>query len=157
MARRSDGPEAANVKALPSVAADGSAKMCQNSSDTSSYRDEAVGANISSGMERAPERGRYPHVPGSKGADGTSQKAAAHIARRVAGLRRAVLEAIAVHGNVTVLELVAHTGMNRYSIQPRVSELRAMGLVESTGERRKNPSGQGAAVQRLTATGRALL
>ena len=99
----------------------------------------------------------YPEIPGSKGPDGTSQGAAAKIAPRVVGMRRKVLEAIAEHGSVTVLELVERTGIDRYSVTPRVSELRAMGLVESTGERRVNPSGQSAAVQRLTDKGRAIL
>jgi len=100
---------------------------------------------------------RYPDTPGSKGPDGTSQAAAANIAPRVAGMRRKVLEAYGVHGEATVLELAALTGLDRYSVNPRVSELRRMGLVESTGERRANPSGQSAAVQRLTEKGRAVL
>ena len=99
----------------------------------------------------------YPYHPGSKGPDGTSQQAAVNLAPRVAGMRRKVLEAIAEHGNVTVLELVERTGIDRWSVQPRVSELRRMGLVESTGERRANPSGQRAAVQRLTPAGRAMI
>ena len=47
--------------------------------------------------------------------------------------------------------------MERWSLQPRVSELRRMGLLESTGQRRANPSGQAAAVQRITAKGREVL
>ncbi len=39
------------------------------------------------------------------------------------------------------------------AIAGRVSELRKLGLVESTGERRRNPSGQSAAVQRITSLG----
>jgi DNA-binding transcriptional ArsR family regulator len=99
----------------------------------------------------------YPEKPGSKGPDGTSQSAANNLALQVNGMRRKVLEALRDQGCATVLELVERTGMERYSVQPRVSELRAMGLVESSGERRKNPSGQGAAVQRLTDKGRASL
>jgi len=95
----------------------------------------------------------YPIEPGSKGTDGTSQTAATFMAPRVSGMRRKVLEAYADAGEATVLEMVDRTGMERWSLQPRVSELRRMGLLESTGQRRANPSGQGAAVQRITAKG----
>ena len=95
----------------------------------------------------------YPNEPGSKGTDGTSQAAAAFMAPRVTGMRRKVLGAYADVGEATVLEMVERTGMERWSLQPRVSELRRMGLLESTGQRRVNPSGQGAAVQRITAKG----
>lgn len=46
---------------------------------------------------------------------------------------------------------------SRESLPPRFSELRAMGMVEPTGARRRNPSGKGAAVLRLTVKGRAAL
>lgn len=98
----------------------------------------------------------YPVLPRSKGPDGTSHRAATNIAPLVKGMRRKVLEDIGSHGSVTVLELIERAGIGRYSVQPHVSELRRMGLVESTGERRTNPSGQSAAVQRLTDRGRAL-
>jgi hypothetical protein len=99
----------------------------------------------------------YPEFPGAKGKDSTSFEAAQAIAPRVEGMRREVLEVFAAQGSLTVLEVVGFTRKPRESIQPRVSELRRMGLVESTGERRKNPSGQSAAVQRITAKGRAAL
>lgn len=99
----------------------------------------------------------YPHFPGSKGSDSTSFEAANAIAPRVEGMRREVLKAFAEHGDLTVLEVVGYLRKERWSIQPRVSELRRMGLVESTGERRRNPSGQKAAVQRITEKGRAAL
>lgn len=99
----------------------------------------------------------YPHFPGSKGKDSTSFEAANAIAPRVEGMRREVLKAFAEHGDLTVLEVVGYLRKPRWSIQPRVSELRRLGLVESTGERRRNPSGQNAAVQRITAKGRAAL
>ncbi len=95
----------------------------------------------------------YPETPGSKGTDGTSQEAAAFIAPHVTGMRRKVLEAYADAGEATALEMVERTGMGRWSLQPRVSELRRMGMLESTGQRRRNPSGQSAAVQRITQRG----
>lgn len=56
-------------------------------------------------------------------------------------------------GAATPLEAMAVAGVARESLQPRFSELRAMGYVERTGERRRNPSGRTAAVLRLTEEG----
>lgn len=100
---------------------------------------------------------RYPDVPGSKGSDGTSQDAAEAIAPCVSYLRRLAMKALNERGEATVLEAVAVAGVPRESLQPRFSELRAMGLVEPTGARRRNPSGKGAAVLRLTEKGREAL
>lgn len=100
----------------------------------------------------------YPDIPGAKGPDGTSQDAAEAIAPCVSYLRRRVaMRALDWLGEATVLEAVAVAEVARESLQPRFSELRAMGLVEPTGARRRNPSGKGAAVLRLTEKGRAAL
>ena len=99
----------------------------------------------------------YPINPGSKGPDGTSQEAAAAIQPSVSHLRRIALRTLGQLGAATVLEVVPVAGVARESLQPRFSELRAMGLVEATGERRCNPSGKSAAVLRLTDEGRAAL
>ena len=100
---------------------------------------------------------RYPHEPGAKGPDGTSQDAAEAIKRTVSRLRRLALHGLGRLGEATPLEAIAAIGLPRESIQPRFSELRAMGLVEPTGTRRRNPSGKFAAVLRLTDQGRAAL
>ena len=99
----------------------------------------------------------YPHAPGAKGPDGTSQAAAEAIRPSVSHLRRLALRALGTLGTATVLEAVPVAGVPHESLQPRFSELRAMGLVEATGERRRNPSGKSAAVLRLTDEGRAAL
>lgn len=101
----------------------------------------------------------YPHpdAPGAKGPDGTSQKAAAAIQPDVTRLRRLALRTLGQLGAATVLEAVPVAEVTRESLQPRFSELRAMGLVEATGERRRNPSGKSAAVLRLTDEGSAAL
>jgi len=96
---------------------------------------------------------RYPDVPGAKGPDGTSQDAAAKMERCASHLRRLAMRCLAELGEATVLEAVAVAQVTRESLQPRFSELRAMGMVEPTGQRRRNPSGKGAAVLRLTAKG----
>ena len=99
----------------------------------------------------------YPDNPGAKGPDGTSQDAADAIAPCAAYLRRVAMRSLDRLGEATVLEAVAVAEVARESLQPRFSELRAMGLVEPTGARRRNPSGKGAAVLRLTEKGRAAL
>lgn len=99
----------------------------------------------------------YPVAAGSKGSDGTSQEAAEAIQPRLAHLRCRAIEALASLGSATVLEAIAAAGTTRESLQPRFSELRKLGLVEATGERRPNPSGKMAAVLRLTEEGRSTL
>lgn len=100
---------------------------------------------------------RYPDIPGAKGPDGTSQDAAQAIAPCVSYLRRVAMRALDTLGEATVLEAVALAKVARESLQPRFSELRAMGFVEPTGARRRNASGKAAAVLRLTEKGRAAL
>ena len=99
----------------------------------------------------------YPENPGAKGPDGTSQDAADEMQACVSHLRRVAMSALDRLSEATVLEAVAFAEVTRESLQPRFSELRAMGLVEPTGARRRNPSGKGAAVLRLTEKGRAAL
>jgi hypothetical protein len=99
----------------------------------------------------------YPDFPGSKGPDGTSQDAAEAIKPIASHLRRVAMRSLERLGEATVLEAVAQAEVARESLQPRFSELRAMGLVEPTGARRRNPSGKAAAVLRLTVKGRAAL
>lgn len=100
---------------------------------------------------------RYPDIPGAKGPDGTSQDAADAINPCASYLRYIALRSLDWLGEATVLEAVAFAEVTRESLQPRFSELRAMGLVEPTGARRCNPSGKSAAVLRLTEKGRAAL
>lgn len=99
----------------------------------------------------------YPHNPGAKGPDGTSQDAAETVAPIASLLRDRALRALAQLGEATVLEAVAAAKVSREALQPRFSELRRMGLVEATGARRRNPSGKAAAVLRVTERGRAAL
>ena len=100
---------------------------------------------------------RYPNIPGAKGSDGTSQDAADAMNASASHLRRIAMRSLDALGEATVLETFAFTQIPRESLQPRFSELRAMGLVEPTGARRRNPSGKSAAVLHLTEKGRAAL
>lgn len=102
----------------------------------------------------------YPDEPGAKGSGitaDTSQAVAAAIAPTVRFLRRIALEGLARLRAATAEEVCALLWRDRAAIQPRLSELRRMGLVEPNGERRRNASGKSAAVWRLTAAGRAVL
>ena len=99
----------------------------------------------------------FPDIPGSKGPDGTSQDAAEAIAPCVSYLRRVAMRSLDRLGEATPLEAVAISGVTRESLQPRFSELRALGLIEPTGARRRNPSGKSASVLRLTDKGRVAL
>lgn len=102
----------------------------------------------------------YPLHPGAKGEGMTQQTsvaAADAIAPSVKLLQGAALRSLAALERATVLECIAITPYPRESLQPRFSELRAMGLVEPTGERRRNPSGKSAAVLMLTDLARARL
>ena len=100
---------------------------------------------------------RYPDIPGSKGPDGTSQDAAEAIKASVTRLRRTALHTLGRLDRATTLECCSAANLPRESLQPRYSELRRLGLVKATGERRKNPSGHSAAVLTLTEQGRAEL
>jgi len=96
-------------------------------------------------------------TPGFKGPDGTSQSAAMAIAPSAIRLRYLAMKALQQFGDATALEAATASGVAREALQPRFSELRAMGLVEATGARRRNPSGKSAAVLRLTEKGKAAL
>ncbi|WP_082356230.1 hypothetical protein [Novosphingobium sp. AAP83] len=78
---------------------------------------------------------RYPNLPGAKGPDGTSQDAVEAIKPCAFHLRRIAMRTLAILGEATVLEAVAFNQMARESLQPRFSELRALGFVEPTGAR----------------------
>jgi len=103
----------------------------------------------------------YPNEPGSKGLTpatlATSAGAGASIAHSIKHLQSIAMDALARLGTATVLQCVAVTEYPRESLQPRYSELIRLGMVEPTGERRRNPSGKSAAVLRLTEKARAPL
>jgi len=102
-----------------------------------------------------------PHELGAKGLTATtyatSTDAAAAMGHCASHLRMVALRALHALDQATVLECVAITDYPRESLQPRYSECIRFGMVEPTGERRRNPSGKSAAVLRLTDKGRARL
>jgi hypothetical protein len=83
----------------------------------------------------------YPTTPGHRGAD-TSIAAAADIAPEAPTIRRRALEIIADAGPAgkTAEELADALAMARVSVQPRTSELKALGKIAVSKLRRPNAS-----------------
>lgn len=93
---------------------------------------------------------RYPRAPGAKGTD-TSREAARKMGIRCCQLQQDVLVALREAGpfGLTAHEVAAKLGKDKMAISPRISELRALGKIVQTEERRKNASGMSAAVWRI--------
>lgn len=90
----------------------------------------------------------YPNAPGFKGESETSREAADALAPRLGHLQKVALGAIrgcGLHG-CTADELAAILGVDRYTIQPRTSELRRKNLIVDSKLRRRNASGKKAIV-----------
>lgn len=100
---------------------------------------------------------RSPDAPGAKGPDGTSQDVAEADASTVMQLRRLAMLALDRLGDGTPLEAVAAAGVPSEALQPHVVELRAIGLIEPTGARRRYPFGKFAGVLRLIERGSSAL
>lgn len=83
----------------------------------------------------------YPDVAGHRGVD-TSVSAAADINGKLGRLQALVLAAIrsAGAGGLTADEVAERLHMDRWSVQPRTSELRAKRLIADSGQRRTNAS-----------------
>ena len=91
----------------------------------------------------------YPEHPGAKVA-GTSQDAANEMAEHAPTLREQVLRLfVNLDSRVTTDEAADFLNKSVLAIRPRFSELRAMGKIEPTGERRTNASGMTAMVWRI--------
>lgn len=91
----------------------------------------------------------YPDSPGFK-AHGSSRDAAAAIAPRAPRIRDQVLAIIAQHPTgVTADEIAADLHMSVLTVRPRVSELRRLGEISPTGDRRCNASGMTASTWRV--------
>ncbi len=89
----------------------------------------------------------YPNAPGHRNV-GTSIAAADALAPKLGRLQRLAHEAIREAGlaGLTADELAERLGMDRWSIQPRTSELRRKGLIRDSGRRRPNSTGKMAIV-----------
>lgn len=89
----------------------------------------------------------YPDEPGFKEAT-TSKDAAEAMKPRSSGLRDRALACLAL-GPATPDEIAHQLGESVLAIRPRITELRLLGQIEKTGERRANESGLKAHVWRL--------
>jgi len=89
----------------------------------------------------------YPNEP-AVGRTDTSAQAAEAISAVSGRLRRLVLGAIRNAGQrgLTTNEAADLLNIGRDSIQPRTSELRALGLIWDSGHRRPNKNGKAAIV-----------
>lgn len=92
--------------------------------------------------------GIYPDAAGFKGDAETSREAAEAITPKLGRLQAMALAAIgeAAANGLTADELAARLGMDRWSIQPRTSELSRKGLIRDSGNRRPNVTGKAAIV-----------
>lgn len=90
----------------------------------------------------------FPDAPGWKGPHETGRDAAGAIAPKCGRLQRLTLDVIraAARNGLTADEASAALRLDRWSIQPRISELRAKGLIVASGLRRRNASGKNAVV-----------
>ena len=89
----------------------------------------------------------YPNAPGHRHVD-TSVAAAVALTPKLGRLQRMAESAIRDAGwpGLTADELAERLGMDRWSIQPRTSELRRKGLIRDSGLRRPNATGKMAIV-----------
>jgi hypothetical protein len=94
--------------------------------------------------EEMPRIASYPRRPGFK-ASGASEEAARHVAGGAARLRAQVLLELN-RGSGTADEIAVRMRRSPLSVRPRMSELRALGLITATDERRRNDSGMTATV-----------
>ena len=88
----------------------------------------------------------YPRRPGARDRS-TSREAATKIMSRAATLRDTVLRLLRAYpAGLTVHEASALADVTVPAIQPRFSELVALGEIKRSTERRRNASGMSAAV-----------
>ena len=100
------------------------------------------------GLFDAEQAAVYPHSPAHT-SDDTSIAAAEDLKDRVSALRRSVLDIVIEHP-CTVHECAALMGLPVPTVQPRFSELRTLGLITDTDDRRVNAtSGKKAIVWRV--------
>jgi hypothetical protein len=86
----------------------------------------------------------YPEHPGAQGEE-TSFAAAEAVAPDAATLRQDCLRILKL-GPATADEVAESLGRSVLSIRPRITELKTMGRIRSTKERRPNRSGKSAVV-----------
>ncbi|OHC96831.1 MAG: hypothetical protein A3H25_10675 [Sphingomonadales bacterium RIFCSPLOWO2_12_FULL_63_15] len=89
----------------------------------------------------------YPDAPGHRNVD-TSVAASSDLVDQLGRLQRLALNTIRAAGlfGLTTDELAISLAMQRWTIQPRTSELKRKGLIRDSGRRRPNETGKMAIV-----------
>lgn len=89
----------------------------------------------------------YPDAPGHRGVS-TSIEAAEALAPKLGRLQRLAAATITGAGEygLTADELAARLDLDRWTIQPRTTELRRKGIIRDSGRRRANRTGKRAIV-----------
>lgn len=84
----------------------------------------------------------YPNCAGSKGEAETGKDAAAAMNLHLGRVQQLVADTVEAAGarGMTPEELSEATGLERTTVQPRTSELRAKGILRDSGQRRLNRS-----------------
>src|SRR5262245_34263437 len=82
----------------------------------------------------------YPHSPGFKEGD-TSRDAAVAVEKEALTVRERVLQLYQSGEGFTADEVAAELGLSILTVRPRVTELKALGYLTDSGERRTNQSG----------------
>ena len=90
---------------------------------------------------------RYPDAPGHRHVD-TSIEAADAVAPKLGRLQRLAETTIRTAGpdGLSADELASALVLDRWSIQPRTTELRRKGVIHDSGQRRRNATGKRAIV-----------
>src|SRR5262245_4899842 len=90
---------------------------------------------------------KYPEAAGWK-VEGPSREAAGSISAGT--IREEVLKWLMRYGAATADEAATALGYTPFTMRPRLTELKVLGLVEDSGERRANLSGRQATVWRVS-------
>lgn len=90
----------------------------------------------------------YPHTAGSKVANPETSVAAAPSVGAAEALRQKCYAELK-RESLTADEVAERISESILSVRPRISELRALGKIEPTRDRRKNASGHSACVWRI--------
>ena len=88
----------------------------------------------------------YPERPGHQYGSDTSEAAARSMDDKARVLHNQCLRVLKLAGPRTADEIAADLNRSILAIRPRVTELKRLGLIVDTGERRKNESGRSAAM-----------
>lgn len=84
---------------------------------------------------------KYPNHPGHKGLIETGRASAEALASSLGKRQRETLEALEEIGPATADEVADHIERHWYVTRPRFSELRELGLIVDTGQRKETGMG----------------